>query len=351
MSKPFKQTHKNIFEIMEEDGKYAMNVKVIPKDPGVASFTGIPVFNHYQVNQLYEFGLEIPDDIIHELLSLPHQTLAEDLVKIIYDTYYRYDELSDTIYNDKFSWLALHAFFLAREIKAGECLEPLLDFLSQDEEFLDFWLGDAIAEQIWSVIAACGDKQLERLNSFMKEPGRYTWSRAAVAEAVNQLALQGLIDRATAIGWLKDVLSYYSENGDIENLIDTDLNGCLVGVYLDLKADELSPLIENMFAKRLVPLIHCGDWSDVQHEMQTPLERTWGQRKIDTIYESYQIYRNALYYDEAEDSTMDEFDDYEFDNGEAFYDPPEPFVRTEPNIGRNDPCPCGSGKKYKKCHG
>jgi len=26
-------------------------------------------------------------------------------------------------------------------------------------------------------------------------------------------------------------------------------------------------------------------------------------------------------------------------------------TRTEPKIGRNDPCPCGSGKKYKKCHG
>lgn len=25
--------------------------------------------------------------------------------------------------------------------------------------------------------------------------------------------------------------------------------------------------------------------------------------------------------------------------------------REEPKIGRNDPCPCGSGKKYKKCHG
>ena len=23
--------------------------------------------------------------------------------------------------------------------------------------------------------------------------------------------------------------------------------------------------------------------------------------------------------------------------------------RTEPKIGRNDPCPCGSGKKFKKC--
>jgi len=27
------------------------------------------------------------------------------------------------------------------------------------------------------------------------------------------------------------------------------------------------------------------------------------------------------------------------------------FVREEPKVGRNDPCPCGSGKKYKQCHG
>lgn len=29
----------------------------------------------------------------------------------------------------------------------------------------------------------------------------------------------------------------------------------------------------------------------------------------------------------------------------------EPFVRTGKKVGRNDPCPCGSGKKYKQCHG
>ena len=29
----------------------------------------------------------------------------------------------------------------------------------------------------------------------------------------------------------------------------------------------------------------------------------------------------------------------------------KPFKREEPKVGRNDPCPCGSGKKYKKCHG
>ncbi len=28
-----------------------------------------------------------------------------------------------------------------------------------------------------------------------------------------------------------------------------------------------------------------------------------------------------------------------------------PFVRSGRKIGRNEPCPCGSGKKYKQCHG
>lgn len=29
--------------------------------------------------------------------------------------------------------------------------------------------------------------------------------------------------------------------------------------------------------------------------------------------------------------------------------PSEPYQRPAPKVGRNDPCPCGSGKKYKKC--
>ncbi len=43
--------------------------------------------------------------------------------------------------------------------------------------------------------------------------------------------------------------------------------------------------------------------------------------------------------DEAEASTAEETQ------------PVEPFVREQPKVGRNDPCPCGSGKKYKNCHG
>jgi SEC-C motif-containing protein len=37
-----------------------------------------------------------------------------------------------------------------------------------------------------------------------------------------------------------------------------------------------------------------------------------------------------------------------YDDGEVV---PKTVIRTAPKIGRNDPCPCGSGKKYKHCHG
>lgn len=47
-------------------------------------------------------------------------------------------------------------------------------------------------------------------------------------------------------------------------------------------------------------------------------------------------------------------DDGEFGDAYDDDDSPaasEPYVRETPKVGRNEPCPCGSGKKYKKCHG
>ena len=43
------------------------------------------------------------------------------------------------------------------------------------------------------------------------------------------------------------------------------------------------------------------------------------------------------------------------EGGRDYYEPSEPVrqepIKVGPKIGRNDPCPCGSGKKYKNCHG
>ncbi len=50
----------------------------------------------------------------------------------------------------------------------------------------------------------------------------------------------------------------------------------------------------------------------------------------------------------GEDYAANEKDYYDPSGGEAVKQEP---IRVEPKIGRNDACPCGSGKKYKACHG
>ena len=46
-----------------------------------------------------------------------------------------------------------------------------------------------------------------------------------------------------------------------------------------------------------------------------------------------------------------EDDGIDVDNIEAPTDEPKQPVVKETKVGRNDPCPCGSGKKYKNCCG
>lgn len=50
----------------------------------------------------------------------------------------------------------------------------------------------------------------------------------------------------------------------------------------------------------------------------------------------------------GDDYAANEKDYYDPSGGAAVKQEP---IKVGPKIGRNDPCPCGSGKKYKNCHG
>ncbi len=68
---------------------------------------------------------------------------------------------------------------------------------------------------------------------------------------------------------------------------------------------------------------------------------------LDTYFKKLQYFKKTF-------PEVYDFDDEDFDEEaggpEADYFG-EPHIRSEPKTGRNEPCPCGSGKKYKKCCG
>ena len=55
-----------------------------------------------------------------------------------------------------------------------------------------------------------------------------------------------------------------------------------------------------------------------------------------------------MHFEHAAAPALDEYNEIVAEEEKA---PEQPFVRAGNKVGRNDPCPCGSGKKYKQCHG
>ena len=70
------------------------------------------------------------------------------------------------------------------------------------------------------------------------------------------------------------------------------------------------------------------------------------ERRIESMYYKYKRKLDKMAKDNPE-----EFEDLgiDFPEEEEDYEVQEPARRDENKVGRNDPCPCGSGKKYKKC--
>jgi len=74
------------------------------------------------------------------------------------------------------------------------------------------------------------------------------------------------------------------------------------------------------------------------------------EKDVDAIDEQRQV-PQEMHYEHAEanpNSVQEEQEPQLVDNQQQT---DQPFVRDGKKVGRNDPCPCGSGKKYKQCHG
>src|SRR5690606_29074503 len=80
----------------------------------------------------------------------------------------------------------------------------------------------------------------------------------------------------------------------------------------------------------------------VQIRREDELEQIEQQRREEEA-------RKKMQFQHAEGSAL--AGDVDGEPGQEIPAQPATFVRDEPKVGRNDPCPCGSGKKYKQCHG
>jgi len=86
--------------------------------------------------------------------------------------------------------------------------------------------------------------------------------------------------------------------------------------------------------------------SRIKHEVVTILSRVQvrSDEEIEAMEQQRRQQSSEIEYQHADASAMGSTEQ-DSENQHT------PFVRGEKKVGRNEPCPCGSGKKYKQCHG
>ncbi|MEX0829370.1 MAG: tetratricopeptide repeat protein [Nitrospirales bacterium] len=177
---------------------------------------------------------------------------------------------------------------------------------------------------------------------------------AAITEADNFLPDRAIIlaeagRREEALAQVIDNLTRFAEDpwvviksGDVHDTLgEHDQAEQLYRRGLELAGDDTYTRAGAV--ERLIPLLDKtgrNAEADALVDAETARDIEWKERVSDELDRKLG-YSPPL---APADTTFDPF--AEPDDFDAF---PMPYTRPDPKIGRNDPCPCGSGKKYKKC--
>lgn len=128
----------------------------------------------------------------------------------------------------------------------------------------------------------------------------------------------------------------------------------LVSTLADLHPGRHEHLVREAFSMNLVDLSMLS-WEDVQRDMaltekerSSLLESRVNMEPLDSVHDEMEWW--ACFPQEAQPLPSDAYGEWNF-GGVFPYSSglSMPAATGKKKIGRNDPCPCGSGKKYKKC--
>lgn len=210
------------------------------------------------------------------------------------------------------AWSPIHAIHILALIKSKEALELLLDVVRYRGEDLSDWL----TENVPSLLVAFGD--IERLKEFARDETLEPFARGTATTALAVLARKNPEYKNEVIEYLKELL---------ENTRDPVFAGNVINDLLSFHDTSVMPAIKRAFKEGRVDT-HLMNEKDVEF---------------------------LINYDEFELHTKNPLDHFSRKNIEYLHsihyaDEKKHYVGSKKKkIGRNDPCPCGSGKKYKKC--
>lgn len=260
------------------------------------------------INEMIALNLDVPSDLAQEIASRKDAIFY--LRRILReDKYWNPGGPSD-------AWAPIHVIHILPLIKTREALELLLDIIRDERDAL----GDWITEDAPTLLAAFGEDVIERLKEYILDEALDRYTRISVATTLNVITHQHPARKEDIKSFLLKLL---------EDTKDSTFAAFLVDELLSFKDQNLLPQIDMAFEKGKI------DTEVIRRE-----DMDW----VFDLPEEEQSYSRFM------KSPLEHFSKENIDYlRKISYPETKTTKKKEKKIGRNAPCPCGSGKKYKKC--
>jgi uncharacterized protein len=223
----------------------------------------------------------------------------------------------------------------------------LLCRLAQDGEAVEAALGDGTTITLKQILISTYDGNLDTLKGLIEAAEADEFVRAEALEALAYLTATGRIPREETEAYLLRL--YDTLQPQQESFV---WSGWVLAIGL-LGLEELSDVVRQAFERGLIdPMVMGYDhfrrdlertladparMAGFEYDQIGPLEDAIGELS------GWYAFSAVAKQDQARRTTSP-------GRGRlAYADPPQSVVDPFKGVGRNDPCPCGSGKKFKKC--
>jgi hypothetical protein len=245
-------------------------------------------------------------------------------------------------------WLHLHAVMVLGMIATDRAGLLLVHYMRRMAEVDDFDLQDWLSGSWPALFANKPEAVLPALRDLCGDRTLNWYIRAnAVDPIVAASGRRGSKSLDEALAWLANVAADEEE--------DWDFRLSCGSVLIDFPREPHRGLLEGLAARQTGFGVDFSATEIAQAYSDLEDLPDWRNRDDPWKFYSPEAIVERQERRAKEDAKRDGADDDDFEDDyldgidSPFDTSPMTFVRAAPKLGRNDPCPCGSGKKYKKC--
>ena len=282
---------------------------------------------------------DILDELKYNKGSFPHKAITEaikkkesiipDLLKIV-----EYSTDNIRLLPDRY-FAHVFAMYLLAQFREKRAFQLLINFFSVPEDTVMNITGDIVTEDLGRILASVFDGDTDLLKALVENENIDEYIRSAAMSAFVTLVVNGEKSREETLNYFKELLSSEKLSRKSSHVWSALVDRCT-----DLYPDEVYEEIKDVFNSDLTDP-HYIHLKDVEEVLNRGKEKTVADLLKNSRYSLIEdTVRELEHWACFNISKKNQYQNSSYQN---------PNVRTGKKIGRNNPCPCGSGKKYKKC--